>query len=183
MHEDEKYEPKTLKQALNCGYNKKWQEAMKEELDTLIKNKTWTVVDLPAGRKAVGCKWVYKLKLDENGNISKYKARLVAQGFTQIHGEDCDEVFSPVCKSASFRLLLSEACVKNYIVHQIDVKSAFLNGTLKETIYMRQPPGYTIGNKVFKLEKSLYGLKQSANVWNEALRDHLVDKMKFKQRS
>lgn len=117
---------------------------------------------------------MYKLKRDENGNISRYKARLVAQGFSQKFGEDYDEVFAPVARSATFRILMSIAGVNNYYVKQFDVKTAFLNGHIEEEIYMKQPPGFEKGTKVCRLKKSLYGLKQSARAWNKILHETVM---------
>jgi hypothetical protein len=169
------FQPSTLKQALNCPDSEKWQLAMQEELTSLKKNETWSPANLPDDREAIGCKWVYQLKLDENNNIVKYKARLVAQGFKQKEGIDYDEVFAPVARTTSLRLLLSIAGIKKYIVTHIDVKSAFLNGKLDEVIYMKQPPGFENGNFVLKLNKSLYGLKQAAHIWNNELNKVLTE--------
>lgn len=169
-------EPKTYKQALNSLEKDKWLIAMKEELQSIKDNSTWSVVDLPQGRKAIGSKWVYKLKRDSSGNIAKYKARLVAQGFTQRYGIDYDEVFAPVARSTTFRTLLSIAGKNKLFVKQYDVKTAFLNGRLDEEIYMKPPQGMDIGTKVFKLHKSIYGLKQAARVWNNTLHKGLIDR-------
>lgn len=105
---------------------------------------------------------MFKIKRDVNGNVSRYKARLVAQGFSQKYGTDYDEVFAPVVRQTTFRTLLSVAAKRKYNVQHYDIKTAFLNGNLEEEIYMKQPPGFTKGNKVCKLKKGLYGLKQSA---------------------
>lgn len=161
------FEPKSYKQAIECPEKLKWISAMDTELRSIEENNTWSSVELPKGRKAVGCKWVYKIKQGEDA--TKYKARLVAQGFTQKFGVDFDEVFAPVARSSTFRTLLTVASARNLIVQQFDVKSAFLNGTLKEEIYMKSPPGFGEPNKVLKLHKSLYGLKQAARVWNQML--------------
>lgn len=168
------YEPVTYEQAISCIDKEKWLEAMREELDSIEKNETWILTDLPAGRQAIGCKWVFKLKHDELGRVSKFKARLVAQGFSQKYGVDFDEVFAPVASSTTFRMLLSVAGARGYFVRHFDVKTAFLNGVLDEDIYMKQPPGYAKGDKVYKLSKSLYGLKQAARVWNLALHGALI---------
>lgn len=170
----ENFEPKTYNQATKCPDADKWKSAMEDEIRSICKNKTWDLVDLPKNKKAIGCKWVYKLKLDENGRVSRYKARLVAQGFSQKYGEDYDEVFAPVARSATFRVLMSIAGVKGYCVRQFDIKTAFLYGDIEEEIYMKQPQGFTIGDKVCKLKKSLYGLKQSARAWNKVLNDAVV---------
>lgn len=141
---------------------------MDEEHEALLRNCTWDLVDLPAGKKAIGCKWLFKTKVDEKGNVVRYKARIVAQGFTQKYGVDYDEVFAPVAKQVTFRSLLTIASQRKMFVKHVDVKTAYLNGKLEETIYMRQPEGYVTGSerKVCRLRRSLYGLKQSARVWN-----------------
>lgn len=132
-------EPHSYKDALNFS---EWKQAMEEELDSLKENDTYEQVDLPPGRKANGCKWVFKAKLDGSGNVVRHKAQLVAQGFSQKFGIDYDEVFAPVARSTTFRLLLSVAGKQNYSVKQYDIKTAFLNGKLEEDIYMKQTPGY-----------------------------------------
>jgi hypothetical protein len=133
------------------------------------------LVDLPKGRKAVGSKWVFKKKKNQEGRILEYKARLVAQGFSQKYGTDYDEVFAPVTRSSTFRMLLSVSAKRNYIVKQFDIKSAFLNGELKEEIYLKQPPGFKTNDQVYKLKKSLYGLKQAARVWNQTIHQVLIE--------
>ena len=168
-------EPKTFNQALINPRRENWLKAMNEELNAIEKNQTWTLVDLPDGRKAIGCKWVFKLKRDEKGEIARFKARLVAQGFSQKYGVDYDEVFAPVARSTTLRVLLSFAGRNKYIVKHFDVKTAFLNGILDEDIYMRQPQGFKKGDKVLKLNKSLYGLKQAARVWNITLHQQLLN--------
>lgn len=170
---DEKFEPRTYNEAINCKESQQWLEAMKKELNAIEENETWIVADLPKGRRAVGSKWVFKIKKDENGKPI-YKARLVAQGFTQRIGIDYEEVFAPVTRDTTFRLLLSEAGTKGYSVNQYDIKTAFLNGKLDEEIYLEQPPGFKRGNKVYRLKKCLYGLKQAAHVWNQTLHESLI---------
>lgn len=172
--QDENFEPKTYKQARNLRSWKHWKKAMEEELHSIEENDTWELTDLPRGRKAVGSKWVFKIKRDENGNILRHKARLVAQGFSQKFGIDYDEVFAPVARSTTLRILLSVAGSRNYHVKHYDIKTAFLNGKLDEEIYMKQPPGFQEGSKVYKLKKSLYGLKQAARVWNKTLHEELI---------
>ena len=131
----------------------------------LAKNETWTLVDLPPGRKAVKSKWVFKLKAD-----GCYRVRLVAKGFTQIPGIDFDETFSPVARFESLCLLLALAMLEDWNIHQMDVKSAFLtNGVLEEEIYMEQPTGFIVSgqeSKVCRLWKAIYGLKQASRAWN-----------------
>lgn len=136
---------------------------------SLIENKTWDLVQLPDDRKAVGCKWTFKLKKKPDGSIVRYKARLVAQGFSQKHGLDYDEVFAPVVRHETLRTLLAVAGERKLIVKHYDVKTAFLYGDLEEIIYMKQPEGFENGNYVCKLNKGLYGLKQSARNWNKKI--------------
>ena len=176
-------EPQTVKEALESEEKEEWLNAMKSEMKSLKKNCVWTLQSLPEGRNAVGCKWVFKIKLDAEGKVERYKARLVAQGFTQRYGIDYDETFSPVVRFESIRSLLAIASQHELIVHQMDVKTAFLNGELKEEIFMKQPEGFVEGGKkmlVCKLLRSLYGLKQSARCWNAEL-DGQLRKMNFTQ--
>lgn len=175
VQEEKLYEPKNFDDAMKCKDKSKWLEAMKDELKSIEENGTWELTELPQSRKAIGSKWVYKIKLDESGRISKYKARLVAQGFSQKYGVDFDEVFAPVAKSSTFRLLLSVSGKKGYTVQHFDVKTAFLNGTLEEDIYLKQPPGFQNGTGVYKLSKSLYGLKQAARNWNLTLNKMFIN--------
>jgi hypothetical protein len=167
-------EPRTYKQALKCSDSKEWLLAMQKELDSIRQHETWTLVDLPKGRTAIGSKWVFKIKTDTEGKVL-YKARLVAQGFTQERGEDYELVFAPVARPTSFRILLTLAGCLNMKVRQFDVKTAFLNGVLDEEIYMKPPQGFESTDKVLKLQKSLYGLKQAARVWNQAMDKCLTD--------
>jgi hypothetical protein len=139
---------------------------MFEKLDSIEDNNTWELVDLPVGHKPIGIKWVYKLKKNASGEIVKHKARLVAQGYVKREGVDFDEVFALVARLDSVRLLLVLATQEGWLVHHLDVKSAFLNGELKEVL---QPPGYVkehMEYKVYKLNKALYGLKQAPRAWN-----------------
>ena len=159
--ENETVEPKTMNEAICSDEKEKWIKAMENEITSLKKHEVWKLVELPEGRKAVGCKWVYKLKHDEDGNIERYKARLVAQGFSQKEGIDYDETFSPVVRFESIRTVIALAAQFGLKLHQMDVKTAFLNGELKEKIYMKQPAGYVVEGKeglVCLLHKSLYGL-------------------------
>eukprot|EP00253_Pinus_taeda_P023541 PITA_23541 len=119
-----------------------WEAAMDEEYNSLIKNQTWDLVPLPSNRKLVRCKWVYRTKKASNGQVSRYKARLVAKDFQQVHGVDYDETFAPVAKMDSIWLALSIAAARGWEVHHMDVKNAFLHGDFEEEIYMEQPPGY-----------------------------------------
>ena len=158
-------DPTTYMEAMKSNYSAEWTDACQYEINALSKNQTWDLVDLPPGRKAVKSKWVFKLKADGH-----YHTRLMAKGFTQIPGIDYDETFSPVAHFDSIRLLLALAALENWEIHQLDVKSAFLNGVLDEEIYMEQPQGFIIAgkeNKVCRLKKAIYGLKQASRAWNK----------------
>lgn len=144
-------------------------------MESHLENGTWEVVPLPADRKAIGSKWVFQKKLNDNCEVIRYKARLVAQGYSQKYGADYDQVFAPVAKQTTIRALLSIAARRNLKVQHIDVKTAYLHGELSETIFMRQPVGFVFGtkNEVCHLRKSLYGLKQAGRVWNEKINEVL----------
>ena len=148
----------------------KWKAAVDEEVRALSKNGTWEITDLPRGKKPVGCKWIFTVKYKTYGNVDRYKARLVAKGFTQSYGIDYQETFTPVAKLNTVRVLLSLAANLDWSLHQLDVKNAFLNGDLEEEVYMDIPVGLETTsnfNKVCRLRKSLYGLKQSPRAWFE----------------
>ena len=141
-------------------------------------NSTWKLVKLPRGHKAIGLKWVFKVKRDEQGTIVKHKAWLVAKGYVQQQGVDFGEVFAPVARMESVRMLLAVAAQEGWLVHHMDVKSAFLNGELKEEVYVQQPPGFIAAGheeKVLKLNKALYGLRQAPHTWNVKLDRSLHD--------
>jgi len=148
----------------NATRSAKWRDAMDSEIAAIRKNNTWEITDLPHGAKTVGVKWVYKTKLNERGEVHKYKARLVAKGYTQQYGVDYIEVFAPVARMDTIRLILALAAQKGWSLFQLDVKSAFLHGELNEEVYIEQPPGYVIKGaekKVCRLRRALYGLKQA----------------------
>ncbi|CAA7393942.1 unnamed protein product [Spirodela intermedia] len=154
-----------------------WRKAMEEEMASIEENRTWSLVDLPHGRRAIGLKWVYKVKRDENGVVAKYKARLVVKRYVQCQGIDYDEVFALVARLDMVHLLIALAVHEGCEVHHMDVKSAFLNGDLKEEVYVEQPAGFiSTGNeyKVFKLKKSLYDLHQAPRAWNAKLDETLL---------
>ncbi len=135
-------EPQNIEEALTCENTKEWECAMREEYDSLMINNTWTLEPLPAGRKPLSCKWVIKIKQDANGEVERYKARLVARGFTQTYRVDYNETFAPVAKFTVIRCILALAALEDMEIHQMDVKTAFLNGELEEEIYMEQPQGF-----------------------------------------
>lgn len=177
-------EPKTYQQARTGSEKKQWENAMISEYDSLLANNTWQLCDLPAGRKAIDCKWVYKVKRNATGAIERYKARLVIKGYSQVKGIDYDETYSPVARYASIRLLLAMSAKFNLIIQQMDAVTAFLQGELTEEIYMRQPEGFDDDSgKVCRLKRALYGLKQSSRVWNDKLNDVLVKKLRFERSS
>lgn len=182
---DSECEPANFREATQSCDQEKWVGAMETEMESLTANEVWDLVELPPDRKVVGSKWVYKVKRDADGNVERYKARLVARGFTQKFGEDYDETFSPVVRFESFRTLVALAAKYKLQLHQMDVTTAFLHGLLKEDVYMKQPDGFVEKGKenlVCKLKRSLYGLKQSPRCWNEALDGKLCE-MGFKQTS
>ena len=134
-----KDDPINFRQAMESSNSHKWIEAMNEEYKSMQDNKVWELVSLPVGAKPVGCKWIFKTKRDSNGNVERYKARLVAKGFTQKEGIDFKETFSPVSSKDSFRTIMALVAYFDLELRQMDVKTAFLNGDIKETIYMVQP--------------------------------------------
>lgn len=151
----------TFKQA---HLNPKWRTAMQEEIDSIHNNRTWSLVPLPLDKKAITSRWVFKLKTGINGDPTRFKARLVARGFEQTNGVDFVDTFAPVVRWETIRTLIAIAVHLNWPIHQLDVLTTFLNGILKEDVYMLQPPGFVkpgTEHLVCKLHKSLYGLKQS----------------------
>ncbi|GJV66045.1 putative ribonuclease H-like domain-containing protein [Tanacetum coccineum] len=168
-------EPKKVVQALK---DPSWIEAMQEELLQFKLQEVWTLVELPNGKRAIGTKWVFRNKKDERGIVIKNKARLVAQGYTQEEGIDYDEVFAPVARIEAIRLFLAYASFKDFVVYQMDVKSAFLYGKIEEEVYVCQPPVFEdpdFPDRVYKVEKALYGLHQAPRAWYETLSTYLLD--------
>uniref|UniRef100_A0A2N9IT45 Integrase catalytic domain-containing protein n=1 Tax=Fagus sylvatica TaxID=28930 RepID=A0A2N9IT45_FAGSY len=166
---DKVKDPSTYSQAIKDFDSKKWISAMNEEFDSMGKNGVWRLVKRHEGMKVVGCKWIFKRKRDVSGKVEKFKARLVAKGYTQEYGVDFEETFSPVVRIQSIRAILSLVAFFDFELYQMDVKTAFLNGDLEEDVYMEQPEGFISKgdeNKVCKLEKSIYGLKQASRQWN-----------------
>ncbi|GJU19374.1 putative ribonuclease H-like domain-containing protein [Tanacetum coccineum] len=168
-------EPKKVIQALE---DPSWIEAMQEELLQFQLQKVWTLVNLPNGKRAIGTKWVFRNKKDKRGIIVRNKARLVAQGYTQEEGIDYDKVFAPVARIEAIRLFLAYASFMRFIVYLMDVKSAFLCGTIDEEVYVCQPPGFEdphFPDKVYKVEKALYGLHQAPRAWYKTLSTYLIE--------
>ncbi|KAL0299909.1 UNVERIFIED_CONTAM: Retrovirus-related Pol polyprotein from transposon TNT 1-94 [Sesamum angustifolium] len=163
--------PLTFKDAMASSEAKQWKEAVKSEMDSIVSNGTWVLVDLAPGCTTIGCKWIFKKKLKPDGSIDKFKAKLVAKGFKQKEGIDFFDTYSSVARLTTIRVLIGLASVYNLSIHQMDVKTTtFLYGELEEEIYMDQPEGFVAhGNerKVCKLVKSLYGLKQAPKQWHE----------------
>ena len=157
--------PHSIEEAMKIPH---WRAAVLEEIRALLKNQTWDTVQLPAGKSTVDCKWIFTVKYTSEGKIERYKARLVARGFTQCYGVDYEETFAPVAKLKTVRVLLSIAVNLDWPLYQLDVKNAFLNGDLNEEVYMNVPAGVaTEPGMVCRLKKALYGLKQSPRAWFE----------------
>ncbi|MCO5553831.1 hypothetical protein L7F22_007357 [Adiantum nelumboides] len=134
-------EPDSSEQALECV---QWKDAMQQEIDSIHKNHTWDLVDLPTGKKPIGTKWVFKVKRKQDDTVDRYKARLVAKGYAQQKGIDYDETFAPTSLASTIRSLLAIAAHHNWKVHQLDIKTAFLNGDLQEEVYVSQPSGFVV---------------------------------------
>ncbi|KAL0431973.1 UNVERIFIED_CONTAM: Retrovirus-related Pol polyprotein from transposon TNT 1-94 [Sesamum radiatum] len=163
-------EPRTINEALSSPEAPFWKEAINSEIESIMQNHTWELMDLPPGSTPLGCKWILKRKYKADGSIDKYKARLVAKGFKQKEGLDFFDTYSPVTRITSIRVLIAIAALYDLEIHQMDVKTAFLNGELDEEIYMEQPEGFVVPGqekKVCRLVKSLYGLKQAPKQWHE----------------
>jgi Reverse transcriptase (RNA-dependent DNA polymerase) len=165
MMEDD---PVTLRQALESVNSHKWTKAMDEEIKSMYDNKVWDIVPLPECVKPIGCKWIFKTKKDSEGNVKRYKIRLVAKRFTQKDGINFTETFSPVSTKDSFRIIMAFVAHFDLELHQMDVKTTFLNEDVDECIYMSQPPNYESDDSkqiICKLKKSIYGLKQASRQW------------------
>jgi hypothetical protein len=165
-------EPRSFEEATSSPNHQEWLQAMLNELDNLTSKGTYELVNLPQGAKLVGSKWTYRAKTNENGDVVKYKARLVAQGFSQIQGLHYDETFGPVACIDSIRMVLALAAARCLPLRHVDVEGAYLWANVDKDIYMKQPKGFVDQahpNKVWRLKKSIYGLVQSAHLWNEEL--------------
>lgn len=173
--DDDSVDPVSVKQAMISNNREDWKVAMCDEYDSLIENQTWSLVDLPNGRKPINNKWVFKTKTDSDGKIMRFKARLVAKGCSQREGIDYDETFSPVVRYASIRFLVSLAAKLNLDVEQMDAVTAFLQGDIEEEIYMKQPECFDDqSGRVCLLKKAVYGLKQASRQWNIKLNEVLL---------
>ena len=165
-------EPQSYADAMNSHNSHDWRLAMDDEIKSLATNDTWELVDKPDDRLVVDNRWIYKVKTKVDGSVDKFKARLVAKGYSQKAGIDYNETFSPVARFDTIRAVLSVPVSEKLKLMTFDVKTAFLYGTLDEIIYMKQPQGYEDGtDRVCKLTKSLYGLKQSPRCWNKRFKD------------
>nr|GFB21645.1 putative ribonuclease H-like domain-containing protein [Tanacetum cinerariifolium] len=165
------------KEVFDALQDPSWVEDMQEELLQFKIQKVWSLVDCPKGVRTIGTKWVLKNKKDERGIVIRNKARLVAQGHTQEEGIDYDEVFTPVARIKAIRLFLAYASFMGFTVYQMDVKSAFLYGTIDEEVYVMQPPGFQdpeYPSRVYKVEKTMYGLHQAPRAWYGTLSKYLL---------
>ncbi|CAI7929707.1 unnamed protein product [Closterium sp. NIES-54] len=168
-------EPATIKEALENSDGEEWKKAMESELKSIEENGTWELVEVPEGCKAITSKWLFKIKSDADGKIERYKSRLVAKGYQQKE-VDYKDFFAPLVKPMMLRTLLAGAAIKGWVVKQMDVTTAFLNGILEEEIFMAQPEGFDDGSgRVWKLKKALYGLKQAPRHWYLKLREVLEE--------
>jgi hypothetical protein len=154
-----------------------WQDAMAEEYQSILNNDVWDIVSRPEGKSVVTSKWIYKIKHAADGSVEKYKARFVARGFSQVEGIDYEETFAPVAQYTSIRTIIALAASMGWKLHQMDVKTAFLNGEIDEEVYIKQPEGFVIHNEkthVCRLKKSLYGLKQAPLAWYDKMDGFLM---------
>ena len=173
--------PNSYKEALNSQKSREWINTTKEEMESLKKNETWELVDPPEDQDLIKNKWVFKIKPDKSGKPTHYKARLVAKEYSQIQGVSYDEIFSPVARYNSIRTILAIANELDFDIHQMDVKTAFLNGNIDADVYMEQPDGFIdtkYPKKICKLRKSIYGLKHSARCWNKTI-DSFLKKLNY----
>ena len=177
-------EPQTFHQAVNSEHKQEWKKAMLEEIESLLKNETWSFESLPPGRNTVKNKWVFRIKVKSDGTIERFKARLVAKGFTQTQGMDYTETFAPTARAESIRIILSIVGAEGLFMIQFDIKTTYLNSTIAEVIYMEMPVGFEeyfhqrfpgCRGKVCRILKGLYGLKQSARGWNKTFSDFLKE--------
>ena len=165
-------EPTTFEEA---SKKQKWIQAVDVEMQAVKKNQTWNLVRLPEGKQAITCKWVFKTKHKSDGSVDKYKATLVAKGFKHKEGIDYQETFAPVAKMITIRVVIALATQFGWQLHQMDVKSAFLNSDLTEQVYMEQPPSFEVKGQehlVYRLKKALYRLKQARRAWYQKIDEY-----------
>jgi hypothetical protein len=175
-------DPTSYEEAMRSPHSSKWREAMEDEMRSTSANQVWKLEEIPKGAKIVGCKWVYKIKRDCKGNIDRFNVRLMVKGFTQREGIDYNEIFSPISSKDSFRIIMSLVAHYDLELHQIDIKTAFLNGDLYENVYMAQPKGFVVEGKEnlgCHLTKFIYGLKQTYKQWYLKF-DETIRKFGFK---
>ena len=174
-HQDE--DATSFDQIMKSDDRVEWMDAMENEMKSIEQHETWDLVPLPKDKKAIGSRWLFKIKRNADGSVNKYKARLCAKGYTQRLGVDFNETFAPVAKMTSIRVMLAISAEMDLEVQQFDVNTAFLYGTIDEELYMKQPTGFEDASKphhVCKLKKSLYGTKQAARQWNQRLDEYMI---------
>jgi hypothetical protein len=174
-------DPQTVQEALEMN-KEEWQKAMDTEWDTLIKKNVFRLTDLPPDKKAIKSRWIFKLKVNAEGKVERYRARLVAKGFSQMYGIDYTETFSPVVSYPALRMLIALAARLELKINHLDVIAAFLNGELSEEIYMEHPEGFVkpgMENKVWLLKKAIYGLKQASKTWYDKCKS-VLENLGFK---
>ena len=172
-------DPPTYESAMNSSQCEKWQQAMESEYSSLIENQTWELRPLPRGRKSIGAKWVFKTKVDKNGELARHKARYVAKGFRQMQGIDYDETFAPTVNKTSLRLLIAIAASNGWPLDNLDAMTAFLNGVMDKDVFIDQPKGFEVtgknGERLYcHLKKAIYGLKQAGRTWWQAIQEYLI---------
>ncbi|CAI7751809.1 unnamed protein product, partial [Closterium sp. NIES-54] len=168
-------EPKTLAEASSGPDAEKWKQSVKEEYESLLENETWELCELPSGKKAIYSKLIFRHKYGPNGELTCYKSRLVAKGIEQTKGKDFDEIFAPMGKGTTLRVMSGTAADRGWRIKQMDITTAFLNGIILEELYMLQPEGLDDGSgRVCRLKKAIYGLKQAPRAWYHKLEETLL---------
>ncbi|RVW33419.1 Retrovirus-related Pol polyprotein from transposon TNT 1-94 [Vitis vinifera] len=168
-------EPQSFEEAIK---DEDWRKAMEKEIDVIEKNETWQLVEKPKDKEIIGVKWIFRVKYHSDGRVQRLKARLVAKGYSQQPNVDFHETFAPVARLDTIRNYYYMAAQKGWLLYQLDIKSAFLNGKLEEEIYVEQPQGFVVDgeeNKVYKLKKALYGLKQAPRAWYTQIDSYFIE--------
>ena len=172
--------PLTYEEIFDRPDKNSWIEAINKELKNMEEKKVFEIVnEVPKEKNLISCKWVFSYKRNDKGNITKYKARLVARGFSQVYGVDYVDTFSPTLKQDSLRIITSIAIYNNFNIYQLDIKAAYLNAEINEELYMEIPRGMDVGGYI-KLKKSIYGLKQAGRIWNDKINKTLLE-LKFER--